>query len=299
METPDDFSALPKHHQATHSEKLIITASSLGTVFEWYDFYLYGLLTAIIAAKFLTGLNETTSFIMALLVFAQPMVATLYHRGAFTPEAVQQTTAAVMGYGAGLIGLVGLKVVTPGYFARQDMKTPVKVAIVVLLLTQVMNAVFVPTLGVAGLSLSIGLAAVLNAGWLLRGLHRRYPASLTGRGHATAGEPARLQGGPARRQHFEDLRACRLLRDDGVRQRARLHRACRRPPSGPGRQLQPLHRDLHHARHRRAERERLHLRGEDRRARSALSQRQLERRFVGIGDRGGRAAPRGAARRCH
>lgn len=52
------------------NEKLIITASSLGTVFEWYDFYLYGLLTAIIAAKFLTGLNPTTAFIMALLVFA-------------------------------------------------------------------------------------------------------------------------------------------------------------------------------------------------------------------------------------
>ena len=67
---PDDVSGLPRHHQATHSEKLIITASSLGTVFEWYDFYLYGLLTAIIAAKFLTGLNPTTSFIMALLVFA-------------------------------------------------------------------------------------------------------------------------------------------------------------------------------------------------------------------------------------
>jgi len=67
---PDDVSGLPKHHQATHSEKLIITASSLGTVFEWYDFYLYGLLTAIIAAQFLTGLNPTTSFIMALLVFA-------------------------------------------------------------------------------------------------------------------------------------------------------------------------------------------------------------------------------------
>ena len=70
LDISDDFSALPRHHQATHSEKLIITASSLGTVFEWYDFYLYGLLTAIIAAKFLTGLNPTTSFIMALLVFA-------------------------------------------------------------------------------------------------------------------------------------------------------------------------------------------------------------------------------------
>jgi MFS family permease len=65
-----DGGALPKHHAPTHSEKLVITASSLGTVFEWYDFYLYGLLTAIIAAQFLTGLNPTTSYIMALLVFA-------------------------------------------------------------------------------------------------------------------------------------------------------------------------------------------------------------------------------------
>ena len=62
--------AMPHHHEATRSEKLVITASSLGTVFEWYDFYLYGLLTTIIAAQFLTGLNPTTSFIMALLVFA-------------------------------------------------------------------------------------------------------------------------------------------------------------------------------------------------------------------------------------
>ncbi|MBU6269261.1 MAG: MFS transporter [Sphingomonadales bacterium] len=69
-ETPEHYAGLPQHHKATHDEKLIITASSLGTVFEWYDFYLYGLLTAIIAAQFLTGLNPTTSFIMALLVFA-------------------------------------------------------------------------------------------------------------------------------------------------------------------------------------------------------------------------------------
>jgi len=68
------YDGLPRHHQATRSEKLVITASSLGTVFEWYDFYLYGLLTAIIAAQFLTGLNPTTSFIMALLVFASGFV---------------------------------------------------------------------------------------------------------------------------------------------------------------------------------------------------------------------------------
>lgn len=65
---------LPKHHRATASEKLVIGASSLGTVFEWYDFYLYGLLTAIIAAQFLTGLNATTSFILALLIFASGFI---------------------------------------------------------------------------------------------------------------------------------------------------------------------------------------------------------------------------------
>ena len=68
------YDGLPRHHQATQSEKLVITASSLGTIFEWYDFYLYGLLTAIIAAQFLTGLNPTTSFIMALLIFAAGFV---------------------------------------------------------------------------------------------------------------------------------------------------------------------------------------------------------------------------------
>jgi len=69
-ETEADFAALPQHHPATQDERLVIAASSLGTVFEWYDFFLYGLLTAIIAQQFLTGLNPTTSYIMALLVFA-------------------------------------------------------------------------------------------------------------------------------------------------------------------------------------------------------------------------------------
>jgi len=60
----------PKHHQATHDEKLVITASSLGTVFEWYDFYLYGLLATFISKVFFAGVNETTGFILALGAFA-------------------------------------------------------------------------------------------------------------------------------------------------------------------------------------------------------------------------------------
>jgi MFS family permease len=62
--------ALPKHHQATQGEKLVIAASSLGTVFEWYDFYLYGLLATYISAQFFSGVNETTGFIFALAAFA-------------------------------------------------------------------------------------------------------------------------------------------------------------------------------------------------------------------------------------
>ena len=62
--------ALPKHHAATQSERKVILASSLGTVFEWYDFYLYGLLATIISAQFFSGVNETTGFIFALAAFA-------------------------------------------------------------------------------------------------------------------------------------------------------------------------------------------------------------------------------------
>jgi MFS family permease len=64
------FDAMPKHHEATGSEKRVILASSLGTIFEWYDFYLYGLLATIISAQFFSGVNETTGFIFALAAFA-------------------------------------------------------------------------------------------------------------------------------------------------------------------------------------------------------------------------------------
>ncbi len=62
--------ALPKHHEATQSERKVILASSLGTVFEWYDFYLYGLLATVVSAQFFSGVNETTGFIFALAAFA-------------------------------------------------------------------------------------------------------------------------------------------------------------------------------------------------------------------------------------
>lgn len=110
---------------------------------------------------------------VALLVFAQPLVAVLYHYGQFGERDVLQTVTALQGYGAGLLGLVSVKVLAPAFYARQDIRTPVRIAVAVLIATQLMNLAFVPWIGHAGLALSIGLGALVNAGWLLSGLLRR------------------------------------------------------------------------------------------------------------------------------
>ena len=110
---------------------------------------------------------------VALLLFAQPLVAVLYHYGAFSARDVAQTVTALMGYGVGLMGLIGVKILAPGFYARQDIRTPVKIAVVVLIAVQVMNLAFVPWLGHAGLALSIGVGALVNAIWLFVGLRQR------------------------------------------------------------------------------------------------------------------------------
>jgi putative peptidoglycan lipid II flippase len=109
---------------------------------------------------------------VALLTFAQPLVAVLYHYGAFKEADVPQVAQALMGYGLGLIGLVAIKVLAPAYYAKQDIKTPVKIAIGVLIFTQILNYFLVPYLQHAALALSIGLGALLNAACLLWGLLR-------------------------------------------------------------------------------------------------------------------------------
>ena len=110
---------------------------------------------------------------LALVVFPKPLVAVLYHYGAMTDFDVQQITYALMGWGVGLIGIVAIKVLAPGYYANQDTKTPVRVAIAVLVITQLLNLVLVPLFAHAALTLSIGIGAMINAVWLLVGLLKR------------------------------------------------------------------------------------------------------------------------------
>jgi putative peptidoglycan lipid II flippase len=110
---------------------------------------------------------------LALLLFPQGLVSVLYHYGAFAAKDVAMTVLALQGYGVGLLGLVAIKVLAPAFYARQDIRTPVKIAVGVLVATQLLNLLLVPWLGHAGLALSIGLGALVNAGLLLAGLLRR------------------------------------------------------------------------------------------------------------------------------
>ena len=93
MASTSATTALPDDLEAPHDAWLVIGASSLGTVFEWYDFYLYGLLAVIISAQFFSGVNETTSFIFALAAFAARQAS---GRGQEVDVAIYEAVAALM-----------------------------------------------------------------------------------------------------------------------------------------------------------------------------------------------------------
>jgi len=109
---------------------------------------------------------------VALALLSVPLVTTLFHYGQFGERDVWMTRQALIAYSAGLLGLILVKVLAPGFYARQNIATPVRIAIVTLIATQLMNAAFIAPLKHAGLALSIGLGACLNAGLLYRGLRR-------------------------------------------------------------------------------------------------------------------------------
>jgi putative peptidoglycan lipid II flippase len=108
----------------------------------------------------------------ALAVLAVPLVATLFHYGRFTAEDVWMTRQALLAYSLGLVGMILVKILAPGFYARQNVSTPVKVGVVTLAATQLMNLAFIVPFKHAGLALAIGLGACLNAALLYRGLRR-------------------------------------------------------------------------------------------------------------------------------
>ena len=109
---------------------------------------------------------------LALAVLGVPLISTLFQHGLFDANDVLQTRSALAAYSIGLTGLILVKVLAPGFYARQDIRTPVRIALITLALTQLMNLSLVGWLKHAGLALSIGLASCINAGLLWNGLRK-------------------------------------------------------------------------------------------------------------------------------
>lgn len=115
---------------------------------------------------------------IALAILAEPLTVSLFQYGNFTAYDAVITQRALIAYCVGLMGLIVVKVLAPGFYSRQDIKTPVKIAIITLILTQLMNLAFIGSLKHAGLALSISLAACFNALMLYWQLRRQAIFSL-------------------------------------------------------------------------------------------------------------------------
>ena len=108
-----------------------------------------------------------------LAVLAQPILATLFHYGRMTDTDVLLSSHALMAYAFGLSGFILVKVLAPGFFSRQDTRTPVKAGVAALVANLVLNLILVWPLQHVGLALATSIAAFVNAGILLVILLRR------------------------------------------------------------------------------------------------------------------------------
>lgn len=107
---------------------------------------------------------------VGLVVLAQPIIMALFMRGEFTEATVIQVSYALYAYLCGLLSFMFIKILAPGYYARQDTKTPVKIGIKAMVANMAFNIMLAPFLGFVGLALATTLSATLNAFLLYRGL---------------------------------------------------------------------------------------------------------------------------------
>lgn len=116
---------------------------------------------------------------LALVILAQPILFTLFHHGQMTVRDILMSSYSLQAYALGLLGFMMIKVLAPGYFARQDMKTPVRIGIIAIGANILMKGLLVAplyflfNLGHVGLALATALAAYVNAGLLYRGLRNK------------------------------------------------------------------------------------------------------------------------------
>ncbi|MGF1844149.1 murein biosynthesis integral membrane protein MurJ [Vibrio clamense] len=108
---------------------------------------------------------------LGLMVLAKPMLMVLFMRGEFSPHDVQQASLSLLAYASGLLNFMLIKVLAPGYYSRQDTKTPVKYGIIAMVTNMVFNAIFASLYGYVGLAMATALSAFVNMALLYRGLH--------------------------------------------------------------------------------------------------------------------------------
>lgn len=109
---------------------------------------------------------------LALAILSEPLIASLFHYGAMKESDVVQSANALEAYALGVLAFMLIKSLAPGYFARQDMKTPVKIAVQCMIANMAFNLVLIWPLGHVGLALSTSLSSMLNTVLLLWGLHK-------------------------------------------------------------------------------------------------------------------------------
>jgi putative peptidoglycan lipid II flippase len=103
---------------------------------------------------------------LALAVLAEPLLISLFHYGAMTENDIAMAAMSLRAYSLGLIAFMLIKVLAPGFFARQDTRTPVKIGIIAMVANMVLNLILIWPLAHAGLALATALSAFLNAGLL-------------------------------------------------------------------------------------------------------------------------------------
>ena len=109
---------------------------------------------------------------LALFVLAEPLIMTLFQYGAMTANDVTMAAMSLRAYSVGLLAFMLIKVLAPGYYSRQDTKTPVKIGMWAMAANMVLNLILIWPLQHAGLALATSLSAFLNAGLLFAGLYR-------------------------------------------------------------------------------------------------------------------------------
>ena len=118
---------------------------------------------------------------LALIILAKPLLVTLFQNDNFTAFDVEQSAGSLRAYSFGILAFMSIKIFAPGFYARQNTRTPVKIGVIALCANMIMNVLFyLNGMAHVGLALATSLAAYLNAGLLLRGLRREKVYSFHG-----------------------------------------------------------------------------------------------------------------------